>query len=808
MATDVSWYRVGQVSIRQGALDVVGKETHWAGQVRQGDILVGPDARLYEIAQVNETGDGLKLRTSYLGDSVDGRDYAIVRNFTGSPLGEVSAELAKMQRRWLTTLAGFRDVLLTDQPQATLYDELGGAHTVMSWPAMDKAAKEGLAAMEAARRVVVDNSSELVASRDAAAASAKASAGSAAEAAASATAAKTGAGAAQKSQGFAAASETQAGVSREASAASASAAAQSEKSAAASASVLAGAAAVVEEARQIANDIDKRFATPQYVDAALARVVDGAPGQLDTLKELSAALGDDKDFAANLTKQLAKKLEAGDLANVGLGGNAQSVRAGGLTDKRPNGFYHAQAEGGQGVTGVPGSSNGMFVANFLNDQWGALTYRAWGGEVYEARLENGTWSGWNRHWHSGNDAPLSLFRGELGERVDLNTMQQNGWYRQPLAANAANGANYPNGEAGALSVRQAGNMTFQQYQTCGQDRPQLFLRGRSGATWGAWCQVWHSGNHGAGSGLNADMVDGLHGADLLTLTGEQTITGAKVFGAAIGSKPAPGSWDAWASDTRGAALQVSSPDSAAAYMVWRASAAGRHLAALDVSGGGDDKPARAVLHLAGPGVAANAHVWTGNDYAAAGSIKAGSRLVGGEVNANESSGNDVSVEVRNRPYGEGNEGLAAMAFNCQGKYWVKLQLRADGAFGLGGGSAAPWRWWVTTSTGDMVAAGNVSWFSDARLKTDIEPITDALAKVCRLNGYTYTRTDTGARQVGLIAQEVRAVQPEAVIEAADEQKTLTIAYGNLAGLFVEAIKTQQQHIERLEARLARLEGAA
>ncbi|MBX9268978.1 tail fiber domain-containing protein, partial [Chromobacterium violaceum] len=101
----------------------------------------------------------------------------------------------------------------------------------------------------------------------------------------------------------------------------------------------------------------------------------------------------------------------------------------------------------------------------------------------------------------------------------------------------------------------------------------------------------------------------------------------------------------------------------------------------------------------------------------------------------------------------------------------------------------------------------VTWFSDRRLKKDITPIAGALDKVCKLNGYTFTRTDTGARQVGLIAQEVQAVQPEAVIEAADEAKTLTVAYGNLAGLFVEAMKEQQRHIERLEARIAQLEAA-
>ncbi|WP_052941669.1 pyocin knob domain-containing S74 family peptidase [Chromobacterium subtsugae] len=806
MATEVSWYRVGQISVAPGGLVVKGAATHWRGQVNPGDILIGPDGRLYEVAEVDEGGEALTLRTPYLGDMAAGAPYAIVRNFTGSPLGQVAAELAKMQRRWLTTLAGFRDVLLSEEPQATLYDELGGAHAVMSWPAIDKAVKAGLASMEAARVMVVDNSGELIASRTAAGASAKASGDSAAASAASARAAKASEDASRQRADFAAAAQEQAGGHRQAASAAASAAAQSEKSAAASAGILSGAAAAVEEARKLVNGLDARFATPAQVDAALARVVDGAPGQLDTLRELSAALGNDKDFAANMTAQLAKKLEAGDLSRVGLGGNAQNISAGAMTDKRPNGFYHVQTET---VTGGPaGVGNGMLLVNFLSDKWGVLTYRAWGGGVYEARLENGVWSSWARHWHSGNDAPLSLFRGELDGKADLNTLQQNGWWWQRANAAAASGANYPCGDAGALSVSNAGNMTFQQYQTFSTERPRLFLRSRYGEAWGKWREVWHSGNHGAGSGLDADTLDGLQGADLLTVGSDQTVTGAKTFAQPIRANAPGGSWDSWAGAARGPALQLNCPDAAQSYAVWRAGKpGGEQLAALDVRAGGD-KPAAAVLHLAGAGVAVNAHAWTGNDYAAAGNIQAGGRLVSGEVNANATGGTDIGVEVRNKPGSEGDDGMAAMGFHCQGKFGVKLGLRADGVFGLGGWSASSWRWYVNAATGDMTAAGNVTWFSDRRLKTDIEPITDALGKVLRLNGYTFTRTDTGARQVGLIAQEVQAVQPEAVIAAPDEQKTLTVAYGNLAGLFVEAMKEQQRHIKRLEARIAQLEAAA
>jgi hypothetical protein len=99
--------------------------------------------------------------------------------------------------------------------------------------------------------------------------------------------------------------------------------------------------------------------------------------------------------------------------------------------------------------------------------------------------------------------------------------------------------------------------------------------------------------------------------------------------------------------------------------------------------------------------------------------------------------------------------------------------------------------------GNFTAVGNVTAFSDIRLKTDIAKITDALAKVNQLNGYTYTRIDTGARQTGVIAQELQKVLPEAV---GDDGETLSVAYGNMMGLMIEAVKELTARIEVLEAR--------
>lgn len=165
-------------------------------------------------------------------------------------------------------------------------------------------------------------------------------------------------------------------------------------------------------------------------------------------------------------------------------------------------------------------------------------------------------------------------------------------------------------------------------------------------------------------------------------------------------------------------------------------------------------------------------------------------LYTGQVNAVMAASNSsASLEVRGGG-GTGDSGMAMISFHCPGHYATKLGLRSDGYFGLGGWSSNVWRWYVDPS-GNMVAAGNVTAYSDIRLKTDIEVIPKALEKVQTLRGVTYTRLDSGERQTGLIAQEVQKVLPEAVVDG----EHLSVAYGNMVGLLIEAIKELKAELD-------------
>ena len=118
----------------------------------------------------------------------------------------------------------------------------------------------------------------------------------------------------------------------------------------------------------------------------------------------------------------------------------------------------------------------------------------------------------------------------------------------------------------------------------------------------------------------------------------------------------------------------------------------------------------------------------------------------------------------------------------------------------GGGSSGSVTLNVTASpTFTTVTATTFNTTSDRNTKTDIEPISDAVSKVQQLGGYSFTFKDSGEKSSGVIAQEVQAVLPELV--QVSDAGNLTVQYGNMVGLLIEAIKEQQAQIDALTAKL-------
>jgi uncharacterized protein YaiE (UPF0345 family) len=114
----------------------------------------------------------------------------------------------------------------------------------------------------------------------------------------------------------------------------------------------------------------------------------------------------------------------------------------------------------------------------------------------------------------------------------------------------------------------------------------------------------------------------------------------------------------------------------------------------------------------------------------------------------------------------------------------------------GGGAGVALTWGATSWSG----------VSDENLKNITGEINNGISKVCSLRAaeFTWKSDEKNKPQVGLIAQDVQKVLPQAISE--DASGSLSVRYTETIPLLVAAIKEQQALIENLTTRLNALEG--
>jgi hypothetical protein len=117
----------------------------------------------------------------------------------------------------------------------------------------------------------------------------------------------------------------------------------------------------------------------------------------------------------------------------------------------------------------------------------------------------------------------------------------------------------------------------------------------------------------------------------------------------------------------------------------------------------------------------------------------------------------------------------------------RMRITSSGNVGIG--TNAPGASYALHVVGAIYATGNISAFSDQRYKQNIVRLDRSLDAIRSLSGYYYTREDyePGIRQIGLLAQEVKAVLPEAVCYDSANDK-YSVNYNCLIAPVVEAIK--------------------
>jgi len=152
-----------------------------------------------------------------------------------------------------------------------------------------------------------------------------------------------------------------------------------------------------------------------------------------------------------------------------------------------------------------------------------------------------------------------------------------------------------------------------------------------------------------------------------------------------------------------------------------------------------------------------------------------------------------------------NETDVAIGFHRSGFTACELRHESNGLILSGTGEATAADLQVM---GNIIATGNVTAFSDERIKTNLEIIPNAIEKIGKINGYTFDRMDfNNERHTGVLAQELEKVLPEAVVQGKTPEDLKSVAYGNIVGLLIEGIKEQQETIEELESRIQSLEAS-
>ena len=236
-------------------------------------------------------------------------------------------------------------------------------------------------------------------------------------------------------------------------------------------------------------------------------------------------------------------------------------------------------------------------------------------------------------------------------------------------------------------------------------------------SFGGQSKLWHAGNDGSGSGLDADTVDGLHASSFIRSDSDDTVSGSIIVSGSYRGAGMCGTYDSYKTQS-----------------IWAMGTSYR--SANDGSNFGS--------------LYGLAYKYTNNTTG--GTMASGHQMV----------------------WCQNGTPNAAMGTNI----WT---------------------------------SGNVTAYSDIRVKTNIEVIPNALDKVSKIGGYTFDRTDVGydeegnaltpIRQTGVIAQEILEVLPEAVTGGPTDNNPdghYSVAYGNLVGLLIEAIKELKAEIDGLK----------
>ena len=547
-------------------------------------------------------------------------------------------------------------------------------------------------------------------------------------------------------------------------------------------------------------------ATKNYVDTEISGLVDAAPGTLDTLNELAAALGDDANFSTTVTNSIATKLPlaggtmTGDIVfNTGqtIDGYIVETSATGSAeipagtdaqrDASPSAGYmrfnttSSTFEGYDGTswTSIGAGSSGPVDADTLDTLDSTSFLRSDADDTTTGRLEI------ERGYTSDTDYHLYINQttnteGATIKFTDDATEGQYGLFTYKHADSSSNSAgnsfhfNSSETDTAVIIDQTAGNSGF----------------------YVGTNEVWHAGNDGSGSGLDADLLDGL-GWD----SAGKNLRGTEVYADNWfrNYNSGEGLYNEtnqmhWYSDSNSKYRIHSNQSNVGITFATNGNATRAHLYS-------DTQPSIGFLN--------SAHQW-------------GLRYL---------SNDGLSPNLWFRE--EGNETWTGNPGNDTGKVEYHsnrfyIAAAPNATYICVFRNSAYDRAWVENG-GNIVTTGNITaYYSDERLKDKLGAIENPLDKLMSLEGFRYVNNDLAKSlgydstevQLGVSAQAVQKVAPEVVSIAAfdraeptEEDPTirsksgenyLTVQSDKLVPLLIEAIKEQQSQIEELKKGLSDL----
>lgn len=385
------------------------------------------------------------------------------------------------------------------------------------------------------------------------------------------------------------------------------------------------------------------------------------------------------------------------------------------------------------------------------------------------------------------------------------------------------------GDQASLEVRQStGNGdAFMQFHVAGDFATYFGLDGTTNDLFvGGWSngankyKIWHAGNDGAGSGLDADTLDGINGANYLRSNTNDTFTGTLTMAGtlAMGGNPIDNVLDIYLKD------KIFHHGDTDTYLDFHAANQFRV-----VCGGTERLEVNGIATTSQPRLQVNEV-----------RCRTGQQLV---LNAGESGGvatgqtaelvyinAEGGLQINSSPdnWASGWAGRKTTTIgNTAGDSIIPRHIylgnniihNGDTNTYFGFSAADTWKVFTgggqrlqinntgASVTGTLSATGDVIAYSssDRQLKDNITPIANAMDKISKLSGNTFDWNDkqseynVGTKDVGVIAQEVEAVLPEVVTTRDNGYKA--VRYEKMIALLIEGMKEQQAQIDMLKAKV-------